>query len=82
MKLYFVIFLSLFFLFDFFFFFSKSLYITLFCAPSSSSACVGSEWLAVSLGSIVSVSRGDTLITALLKGNVRHLCFLYSHLFF
>lgn len=83
MKLYFVIFLSLFFyLISFFFFFPKSLYITLFCAPSSSSACVGSEWLAVSLGSIVSVSRGDTLITALLKGNVRHLCFLYSHLFF
>lgn len=80
MKLYFVIFLSLF--FYLIFFFSKSLYITLFCAPSSSSACVGSEWLAVSLGSIVSVSRGDTLITALLKGNVRHLCFLYSHLFF
>lgn len=81
MKLYFVIFLSLFF-YLISFFFSKSLYITLFCAPSSSSACVGSEWLAVSLGSIVSVSRGDTLITALLKGNVRHLCFLYSHLFF
>lgn len=81
MKLYFVIFLSLFF-YLIFFFFSKSLYFTLFCAPSSSSACVGSEWLAVSLGSIVSVSRGDTLITALLKGNVRHLCFLYSHLFF
>lgn len=80
MKLYFVIFLSLF--FYLIFFFSKSLYFTLFCAPSSSSACVGSEWLAVSLGSIVSVSRGDTLITALLKGNVRHLCFLYSHLFF
>lgn len=59
-----------------------SMYFALFCVLCSSPACAGSVRLAVSLDSIVLMSRGDTLSEALLKANVRHFSFLYSHLFF
>lgn len=60
MKLYFVFFiLNL-----------SSMYFALFCVLCSSPVCVGSVWLAVSLDYIVSMSGGDTLSAALLKGNV------------